>query len=178
MAELLAVDHAEVDTILRGLLVAFDTGGAREVLPKLDLLWARLAVHIRAEHLHLFPALLAAAEGGAGLATSGASARGVEDALRELREDHNFFMRELAACVESVRELAAAGEPTGREELAAVRRRVLAVRDKLGEHNRREEEEVYRWPPALLDGAERDRLDAGVRRELENLPPRFGEHRE
>ena len=38
-----------------------------------------------------------------------------------------------------------------------------------------QEEEVYLWPRALLGGAERDRLDAGVRKELENHPPRFGE---
>jgi hypothetical protein len=175
MAEILAADHAEVDTILRGLLDAFETGSAREVLPKLDLLWARLAVHIRAEHLHLFPVLIAAAEGGG---AAGAPVRSVEEALWALRDDHNFFMRELAACVEAVREMVAAGEPTGREELAAVRRRVLAVRNRLVEHNRREEEEVYRWPPALLSGIERDRLDAALRRELENLPPRFGEHGE
>jgi hypothetical protein len=36
-------------------------------------------------------------------------------------------------------------------------------------------EEVYLWPSTLLGGAERDRLDAAVRKELENLPPRFGD---
>ena len=168
MSELLVTDHAEVDAILRDLFDAFEGGGAQDVLARLDLLWARLAVHIRAEHLHLFPALLAAAAGGA--------ARGVEDAVRELREDHNFFMRELAACVEALRRVVAEGGPAGRDELEEVRRRVLAVRERLGEHNRREEEEVYRWPDALLGGAERGRLEEGLRRELKNLPPRFNAH--
>jgi hypothetical protein len=53
---------------------------------------------------------------------------------------------------------------------------VLGVFERLREHNRLEEEEVYHWPLALLSGAERDRQDAAVRRELENLPPRFAEH--
>lgn len=36
------------------------TASAKELYQKLDLFWARLAVHIRAEHLHMFPALLRA----------------------------------------------------------------------------------------------------------------------
>ena len=63
MTDVLVDDHAEVDELLRGVMLAFDGGDVREVYPKLDYLWARLAVHIRAEHLHLFPALLSAAEG-------------------------------------------------------------------------------------------------------------------
>lgn len=62
MADLLVNDHAELDLLLRGLPAEFDRGAARDVLAKLDLAWARLAVHIRAEHLHLFPALLKAAD--------------------------------------------------------------------------------------------------------------------
>src|ERR1044072_7340629 len=65
--DILVNDHAEVDALLRGLWDAFEGGEAEEVLAKLDYLWARLAVHIRAEHLHLFPALLAAAASGPGL---------------------------------------------------------------------------------------------------------------
>ena len=62
MTKLLVDDHAEVDALFRDLWRDFDGGGARGVFEKLDYLWARLAVHIRAEHLHLFPALLAASE--------------------------------------------------------------------------------------------------------------------
>jgi hypothetical protein len=55
---------------------------------------------------------------------------------------------------------------------------VLGVFERLREHNRLEEEEVYHWPIALLSGAERDRQDAAVRHELENLTPRFAENRD
>jgi hypothetical protein len=63
MTDFLAGDHAEVDALFGGLSPAFASGGAREVFEKLDYLWARLAVHIRAEHLHLFPGMLAAFDG-------------------------------------------------------------------------------------------------------------------
>ncbi|MDQ3919069.1 MAG: hypothetical protein M3348_11390, partial [Acidobacteriota bacterium] len=101
--------------------------------------------------------------------------REVEVALSKLREDHNFFMRELAACVEAVKRWAASERPDSEGELEEVKLKVLGVFATLGEHNRLEEEEVYLWPRALLGGAERDRLDAAVRKELENLPPRFGD---
>lgn len=173
MPEQLTADHEELDALGRGLLDAFERGAAAEVLAKLDMVWARLAVHIRAEHLHLFPALLAASAGGAAQAANGPAANRVEESLSRLRADHNFFMRELAACVESVKGLAAAEGSGSAAELEAVRRKVLGVFERLSEHNRLEEEEVYHWPRALLSGAARDRLDAAVRRELENLPPRF-----
>lgn len=49
--------------MFRDLWREFDRGGARGVFERLDYLWARLAVHVRAGHLHLFPALLAASAG-------------------------------------------------------------------------------------------------------------------
>lgn len=175
MEELLVTDHQELDALGRGLFEAFGRGAAAEVLAKLDRVWARLAVHIRAEHLHLFPALLAAAEDAEGRTAAGPSAQAVEEALTRLRGDHNFFMRELAACVEAVKRQAAGEGPSQSAELEAVRRKVNGVFERLGEHNRLEEEEVYRWPCILLSVAARDQLDAAVRRELENLPPRFSE---
>jgi hypothetical protein len=178
MAELLVTDHGELDRLGGALLDAFDPGDAAGVLPKLDVVWARLAVHIRAEHLHLFPALLAASAAGDGRAGGGPSGREVEEALSRLREDHNFFMREMAACVEAVRRLAAGGGAEDGEDLAFVRRRVIVIFERLREHNRLEEEEVYHWPRSLLGGAERERLDAAVRRELQNLPPRFDANRD
>lgn len=54
-----------------------------------------------------------------------------------------------------------------------MRATVLEVVGLLEEHNRLEEEEVYRWPGLLLSAAEREELDAQMRREIENLPPRF-----
>jgi hypothetical protein len=49
--DLLADDHAEVNNLFRELWREFDGwGGARGVFSRTDYLWARLAVHVRAEH--------------------------------------------------------------------------------------------------------------------------------
>jgi hypothetical protein len=77
--------------------------------------------------------------------------------------------------VNAARELAAQDGPPDRERLLQIRGRALAVAERLVEHNRMEERQVYLWPDALLDGAELDALRVGVRREVENLPPRFSE---
>lgn len=174
MTDILAHDHAEVDALLRELSNAFDGGRAGEVFRRLDHLWARLAVHIRAEHLRLFPALVAAARRARDEGQGGAPApEEVGAAVERLREDHDFFMRELAGAVNAARELASRHGPAARARLLQIRDRVLAVAGRLAEHNRVEEREVYRWPEALLGGAELDRLRAGMKREIENLPPRF-----
>jgi hypothetical protein len=169
VSDLLTDDHAELDGLLRGLTTEFDRGDAGAVLARLDYVWARLAVHIRAEHLHLFPALMAAAEAG----RSGAEASEVRATVERLREDHDFFMRELAGAVNNARGLAArAGEDVS-AALRQIGERVSAVAGRLAEHNRVEEQEVYRWPEALLGEAARADLGREMRRELENLPPRF-----
>jgi hypothetical protein len=172
MTDILVDDHAEVDTLLGGLAAAFEGGDAREILARLDYVWARLAVHIRAEHLCLFPALLAAAE-REGAATGVPSPGEVRASVARLREDHDFFMRELAEAVNGARALAAGGGAADVGGLEAIRDRVLAVAERLGEHNRIEEGQVYLWPEALLGAEARARLGISMRREVENLPPRF-----
>lgn len=170
MADLLVQDHAELGDLFGELLRSFEGGDAAAVLPKLDLVWARLAVHIRAEHLHLFPALLDAA------AHSARPAPGeVRAAVERLREDHDFFMRELAAAVNDLRASVTRPGDAPSEVLDAARRKVSAVAERLEEHNRLEEGRVYLWQGALLDAGVRERLSALLRREIENLPPRFSE---
>lgn len=174
MTNVLVDDHAKVDALLRGLIRALDSGDAQEVVFRLDYVWARLAVHIRAEHLELFPALLAAAEAAAG--TPGApTPREVHEAVGRLREDHNFFMRELAEAVNGARALAAEGGSRDAGRLEALKGRILAVANRLAEHNQVEEGQVYLWPELLLEEESRTRLYAETRREIENLPPRFKE---
>ncbi|HEV2803049.1 MAG TPA: hypothetical protein VGW12_21460 [Pyrinomonadaceae bacterium] len=176
MTDLLVDDHAEVDTLFRDLWPEFDRNDARVVFEKLDYLWARLAVHIRAEHLQLFPALLAASETRRHDEVDDALSPGrVRIALEHLREDHDFFMRELAGAVNTARELAAQDGQPDLERLQQIRGRVSAVADRLVEHNHVEEQQIYLWPDALLAGAELEAVRVGVRREIENLPPRFSE---
>src|SRR5829696_1603912 len=176
MTKLLVDDHAEVDALFRDLWREFDGGVARGVFEKLDYLWARLAVHIRAEHLHLFPALLAASERRRNEEVDDAPATGeVRLAVERLREDHDFFMRELAGAVNAARELAAQDVPPDHERLLQIRGRAAAVAERLVEHNRVEEQQVYLWADSLIGRAELDTVRAGVRREIENLPPRFPE---
>jgi hypothetical protein len=114
MTDLLAGDHAEVDALFNDLSREFDRGGARVVFEKLDYLWARLAVHIRAEHLHLFPTLLSAAGSGDKGDEGVPAPEKVRGAFESLREDHDFFMRELAWAVNAARELAGGGNPPAR----------------------------------------------------------------
>jgi hemerythrin superfamily protein len=173
---LLVEDHAALDELFRFLLGALDAGDAIEAFAHLDLLWARLAMHIRAEHLHLFPAILNAA------LESDSRDRGdvtvpleeAQDAIARLRDDHEFFMLELAESVRTMREMQ--HEPSGEEtakQLSPVRQRVISVSNRLEKHNRLEEDLVYRWPKVLLDASEQSSLGEQVLKEIENLPPRF-----
>ena len=173
--DLLAADHAEVDALVRALWSEFDRGGARGVFEKLDYLWARLAVHIRAEHLHLFPALLSAAGAGDEVTADAPAPDEVRAAVEHLREDHDFFMRELAGAVNAARQLTEHDDQTVREPLLLIKSKVLAVAERLAEHNRVEEQQVYLWPAVLLGEVALADLGREMKRELENLPPRFSD---
>ncbi len=168
-------DHAEVGGLFRELDAALGAGDKRRAFALLDLVWARLAVHIRAEHLCLFPAILAALAAlpeARGEAT--VTAVEAQDVIARLREDHNFFMDELASAIKVMRELQSAPDDEAQaRRLRDVWRKITVVGSRLDEHNRLEEERLYRWPAASLTDDEQARLLARVRRELENLPPRF-----
>jgi hypothetical protein len=166
---LLEDDHESVGRLLDELRATLHAGtDARAAHRLLDEVWARLAVHIRAEHLRLFPAVLRAARADASLHAE------AESAVSSLRRDHDFFMRELAAAVGALDALLS--DPKGRDaeaEAGRILRAVEAVATRLEEHNAREESQVYAWADALLDAEARARLLADVRRELTNLPPRL-----
>lgn len=148
--ELLANDHEAVGEVLQQLLTALNNNDVRESHAKLDLLWARLAVHIRAEHLHLFPAV-------AGRVSE------AEPIIENLRADHDFFMRELAQAIGSLRA----------ETLASVLDTVRKVEQRLTSHNEIEEKQVYDWAGSVLTDTEQTALAARMSAELEKRPPRF-----
>ena len=177
VSQLLTEDHADVDGLFHKLLNALEAGDARLAFSLLDFLWARLAVHIRAENLCLFPAILRAAD-QAGVSDSNAAAaprlEEARSAISELRIDHDFFMRELAAAVNQMRvQSLESYDEFSPEQLAAIRQTVKAVRVRLESHNRLEEEKVYRWPALLLNVEERELLVNDMKLEIKNLPPRF-----
>lgn len=114
----------------------------------LDLAWARLAVHIRAEHKVLFPALAEVPELSEGLAL--------------LRKDHDAFMTALAGAVQGL----AAPAP----DVAFAAAALAQMTPRLAAHNALEEADLYPKADVL---PMRARLLQEVQRELAALPPRF-----
>jgi hemerythrin superfamily protein len=163
-ASVLAHDHSEIDSLTDDLLAALEEGDKLKVFPRLDLLWARLAVHIRAEHLCLFPSIL---EADFTIRSDGPQYQEVQSAIDQLRLDHEFFMRELGATIKIM------PQENASDHFREVHRSIVVIQSRLTEHNRLEENHVYRWVNVLLGEAERLALETRVKRELENIPPRF-----
>ena len=171
---LLTGDHDALDKLLSALLAALDEGDAAKAFARLDLFWARLAMHIRAEHLHLFPGILGALPGDSGKrgdkSLSTAEAR---EAIAQLHLDHDFFMHELAGAVKLMRDCRTTGEDDRTSEIESVRQTIVTVRSRLEAHNKLEEELVYRLPAKLFGSEAQNALAVEIRDELKNLPPRF-----
>ena len=164
-------DHASLDQLLTELDKALAAPYQDRAFELLDLFWARLAVHIRAEHLHLFPALVSASSKFSGNDSLPSFAE-VEENIARLRSDHDFFMKELGDMMKNVREIRdkrSSLDKDGRQ----LRERLSVIRARLQGHNTLEEEHVYVWPAQVLDQQTYADLISQVRHELENLPPRF-----
>jgi hypothetical protein len=166
-------DHASLGQLFAELQSALKQGSPRRSFDLLDLIWARLGIHIRAEHLCLFPALLGAPLRNPEARDGDApDMEKVQEAVSQLRSDHDFFMHELASAVNALRRLKDSDD-FERRELEAVRAKVDAVCARLEEHNQTEEEKVYRWIGTVLDEEEQAELRGRVGREFEKQPPRF-----
>ncbi len=172
--ELLAEDHEALDKLLSALLAALDDGDAVTAFGRLDLFWARLAMHIRGEHLHLFPAILRALHGDiverVDETPSTAEARA---AIAQLRCDHDFFMHELAGAIKVMRDRRTTVRGDSTSKIESVRQMMAKLRNRLEAHNKLEEDLIYRLPAKLLEPEEQTALEAQIRDELENLPTRF-----
>jgi hypothetical protein len=167
-------DHASLDQLLTQVDQALAAPDQDKAFELLDLFWARLAVHIRAEHLHLFPALVNESSKFSGKDSLPSFAE-VEETIARLRADHDFFMKELADMMKNVgeiREKHSSFDEDGRR----LRERLSVIRTRLKSHNKLEEEHVYVWPARVLESETLAALVSRVQHELENLPPRF-EHR-
>ncbi|MEZ5344239.1 MAG: hemerythrin domain-containing protein [Pyrinomonadaceae bacterium] len=171
MNDLLTSDHRELDALLGRLYAAIDAGIPTGIFEKLDIFWARLAMHIRAEHLHLFPAILKAVESKEKTSLD-PSLESVQSTLNQLRKDHDLFVRELAAAVRLAREIVVEDKAVA-EKISMIRTRVAGVHKLLEQHNEVEESHVYLLAERLIDSSQRTALIELEQRELDNLPPRF-----
>jgi hemerythrin superfamily protein len=174
VARALADDHSEVEKLIHRLLVALDHENKAQSFELLDLLWARLAVHIRAEHLCLFPSILEVPPvnfiGSGGIPKY----QEAKSAIDLLRHDHDFFMRELGKAVNTLRKQGTHSDhDVIRKWLLEARRSIVKVQSRLEAHNQLEEDHIYKWVNVLLGEAKRSTLIASIRHEIENIPPRF-----
>ena len=167
---LLESDHAELDKLLLKTMAAIDSSDAPETFKNLDFFWARLAVHIRAEHLRLFPAARKIAENGR------EDIGDVPRLLEDLQHDHDFFMRNLARAIKAMRLVFDFGNET--ETFEIVRGLLGEIKERLVVHNRIEEERIYPLAnEALLGPDELGTLSRSVKKELDNYPQRFAAER-
>ena len=167
VAELMEADHVELDGLLAELIIELNSD-RRDVVStyqRLDLFWARLAVHIRAEHLVVFPAVKDIAK----VISKGPC--DIAAILQELRSDHDFLIKELARAVKAMRLVPDFGNES--ETFEIVRDLVSQVKRRLERHNQIEEEMIY----PLAAEADTEHAQLMIRdnalRELENLPHRF-----
>jgi len=179
MKELLTSDHSQIEAIQFQLFAAFETGIVEKIFEKLDIFWARLAIHIRAEHLHLFPAILKASQAQAQIFANNRmlTLESVQSAIKQLHHDHDFFMKELGMVIKQMRVFCKTNSQADSGQLSEMREKVSAVSRRLENHNELEESQVYRWAEELLDQTERLVLNKLIQTELENLPPRFDGNR-
>ena len=174
VSEQLIDDHAALDKVLKQLQAALRSSDLETAHVKLDLFWARLAVHIRAEHLHLFPTVLSSLENTAVSHVSAPSLDEAKTIVAQLRQDHDFFMHQLALAIEIMRELLTLPEQlTVPEGMKNVKKIVLEVERQLIKHNELEENKIYRWVTILLNSEEQQKLQDQITKELQNRPARF-----
>ncbi len=164
---MLGSDHRELDGLLSEVFSAISDGDIERTFQKLDLFWARLAMHIRAEHLHLFPALVALYPAADKVPDT------LPNILDDLRDDHNYFMRELAGSIKLLRSLAAVQQSDPPAELGSIEQTLIVLRDRLTAHNEIEESQIYALAVDVPEPADGPDLEALINKELTNLPQRF-----
>ncbi len=142
---ILAHDHRDLDALAAEAFAAFGRADAAGTHLALDRLWMRLAVHIRAEHKVLFPALADAPNE-------------IQALIQNLRGEHDVFMATLARVLPGL-----LPPDPDLPSLAAV---FSEMHDRLLTHNALEEAKIY-----PLAGAD---LAARITQELAFLPERYG----
>lgn len=170
----LKTDHEILEEMLNQLKIQLGKPDLPWAFETLDLFWASLAVHIRAENICLFPAILNAPRERFGPANGLLEYDDAKATIEQLRNDHNYFMSQLGQAMKELRGLMIRPEDYPLEvTVTDLRKRIGSVGDLLRRHNTIEEEKVYLWPPQLLDDDSFERLQQGLRTEIENVPARF-----
>ena len=83
-------------------------------------------------------------------------------------------MRELGTTVNIMRgQQAASDKELLNKQFRELLSSVVEIQTRLTKYNQMEETHVYKWVNILLNETERLTLMARMRRELQNLPPRF-----
>lgn len=170
--DLLGSDHAELDSLLLQTFEALEAGDVPSAYHKLDLFWARLAMHIRGEHLHLFPALLELSRNPGTANLSGENIAGIQELVEELHNDHDFFMRQLLSAIKTMRAAQNRTADNIDGNLQECRELLRAVRDRLAAHNAIEEREAYPMAARFLISQDQKQLVEQLAKEITNLPPR------
>jgi hypothetical protein len=170
----LADDHVALDDVLKKVQEALVTGDVAASYARLDLFWAQLAVHIRAEHLHLFPAIINGLSSMTGDQIVAPTLNDGRRAVERLRADHDFFMHELPHAIGILRDLLKATDRDAIDEgTRSVRNAILEIEKRLIIHNELEENKIYRWATTILNEPEQADLATRINAELANRPPRF-----
>ncbi len=169
----LADDHLKLDSLLQDVKSAVANENLPLVLTQVDLFWAQLAVHIRAEHLCLFPAVMNAIKNFDPNAPDVPTRLEINKSIARLRADHDFFMKELGSVVQELRVVHDEHRGVSKPIVQSVHEKVTAIERRLIDHNAREETEVYRWISKLLPSETTTELERAVTAQLENLPCRF-----
>jgi len=166
--DVLEADHAEIDTLFEAACGAIQSADPATAYRATDLFWARLAVHIRAEHLRLFKEIRESAAAD----NCPADLSSALPLLDELRHDHDFFMRELARAIKALRLVFHFGNEA--ETFAVVSEILERVGKRLETHNVTEEQRLY--PLASLEYMSRETLESlinSIKAELANIPHRY-----
>lgn len=170
--DLLTEDHAALGADLDAALAALKSGDATASFQRLDAFWGLLAVHIRAENIHLIPAILSAAQAPRPPTAAPEEAK-VNAAIARLRDDHYYFMKALSPMVKQLRTLANGHNLGTGAALADIREKLQAIQSRVEDHNAFEESHVYPWLSSLLEQTARHKLAQCIQANLNNLPQRM-----
>jgi len=166
-------DHLALDELLGQLKSALHAGDVEASHAGLDLFWARLAVHIRAEHLQLFPAVTDRLTQTASARTLAPTLSEARSIIKNLRADHDFFMHELAKAIGILRTLWHEAGMTIDKGTNLVGNAITEIEKRLIVHNELEEQKIYAWVASIFTAQEQTELTNRINIELAYRPPRF-----